>query len=175
MGNRKVKPLPKPTKKLYQCFDLSFYHDGRTEDKPKPVDISFSELLLNPEEGCLIRIRSNLKIDSIAKIMRDNGIDLFPTCDGAMNYARIWNRRATYLCDESGGDPKDHKTWVWYVIDNTVPNNKVIQRINRDTYPRQLTFSEADKIIFSMKFEFDGLFADLLEALKKEGFIVKDS
>lgn len=170
MSKKRARPLPRPTKKLYRHFDFSFYHDGVTRRKPKPVDATFAYLFLDPEEGCLIRVRSNLRIDKIAKMMR-GGHHVVPMCDGAMNYARIWNRRATYLCDESGGgNPNDHKTWVWYKIDNTVSGNKVIRKLDPTRPKEHLTFSEADKIISDRKFEFDGSFADLLVVLQREGF-----
>jgi hypothetical protein len=172
---KQMKPLPRPTKKLYKCYDFTFYHEGKTLKKPEPVNISFSELLLNPDEECLVMVRSNLQVDKIAKLMRESGHKGMPMCDGAMNYGTICNRRATYLCDESGGgNPSDRSTWVWYKIDNTIPNNKIIPKLDLNKQHEVLTFEEADKIPHHMKFEFDGSFTDLIKALEKEGFKVVD-
>ncbi len=170
MKERQVKPLPKPTKKLYRFHEFSSYHDGRINEAPEPVDRSFSELFLDPEKACIVYIRANLKVDRIARMMRD--IHAIPMCHGAMNYASIWNRKATYFCDESGGGkPGDPNTWVWYKIDNSIPNNKVVQKIDPKKVREHLTFSEADKIS-SDWFFFDGSFTDLFKALSKEGFTI---
>ena len=155
--------LSRKTNKLYRGYDLSSYHEGRTSQEPEQAKISFAELLLDTEDGCLIRVRCDLARDRIAKSMLS--INPFPMCDGAMNYARIWGRQAVYLCDRDRvkGD-------VWYKIDHR-SGKKVIKKL-AVPYKENLTFEEADKIIPERKFEFDGLFADLLEVLQKEGFTI---
>lgn len=170
-------PIPEPTLKLYRNYPSVAYFEGRTDEVPEPIEVPLSDLVLDTEEPCVIRVRGG------SDFARRNQQDMWEAhqClslevrDAVVNYIDIGPPRwhgATFLCASEEVYPLEEATW--YRINHDDADGKVIRPMEyTETY---LSFSEVDKFgPGSGGYFFDGTFSDLLEVLEAEGFRMADA
>ena len=165
----RVKSLPHPTYDLYQCFYLSDWFEGFREVRPLPlVNVSFSDLLLNPTGSCRIFIRADLRKNPLAINLRNSGRVTVPLSEAVIKLSK---NQAVYICDESGkADSLGLPVKIWYRVDANDQYKNIRTLSDNLSFNFESIFAESGQISQNNMYEFDGYFSDLLRALKKEGF-----